>query len=73
MKGECVRIEHMADIELLPADDPRRRHVESCPRCRAVYAAYRDFMAPAAADAGPEQARARLEAALEREMTVPAS
>jgi hypothetical protein len=72
MNGECVRIEHMADIELLPPDDPRRRHLETCPRCRAAYAAYRDFMTPPP-DLDTKDARARLEAALEREMAVPAS
>lgn len=73
MNGECVRIEHMADIELLPPEDPRRGHLESCPRCRAAYAAYRDFMAPPPPGLDTEDARARLEAVLEREMAVPTS
>jgi hypothetical protein len=73
MNGECVRVEHMADIDQSPLDDPRRRHLETCPRCRAQYAAYRDFMTLRPADPGsdPERARAELEAALEREMGTP--
>jgi hypothetical protein len=71
MNGECVRVEHMADLDLLAADDPRRLHVERCPRCRSLYAAYRAFMTPEPppSDSDAEDARAHLAAALEREMS----
>ena len=68
----CYEPGHLPDPSDLPADDPRRRHLETCPRCRGRVAARELFLTPgdtgdleglAAADA--ELAR-RLEAALAR-------
>ena len=44
--NECLPIEELAVLSELPADDPRRRHVESCASCRAAWLAYGDFAAP---------------------------
>ncbi len=42
---DCPRIEELADIADLVADDPRRRHVEKCPRCRSRLSTCREFLA----------------------------
>jgi hypothetical protein len=45
----CPPVETLPEIAILPLDgekvDPRRRHLEHCPRCQARLADYRDFMA----------------------------
>jgi len=66
----CFLIEELEFVLSLPDDDPRRRHLDECPRCRALLASYRQFLAPDAAPAGADTADAarRLEAALDREI-----
>ncbi len=58
----CVRVEELGDLLELPADDPRRRHVEGCPRCRTLLASYARFLTPGTPPAGArlEQAEVRL-------------
>ncbi len=40
----CIDIEQMLDALELPADHPRRRHLETCPRCGARLASLRSFL-----------------------------
>lgn len=70
MNRRCPEIEHLAEVMRLPATDPRRRHVDDCPRCRSRAALYQRFLDPGAVPAGAdlEDARRRMSAALEREM-----
>lgn len=73
MAMDCVRDEDLARIAALPADDPIRRHVRDCARCRSRWLAYQEFMSPSAVPAGadPEDASARLARALERHIQEP--
>lgn len=61
MKEGCIDVERIATVLELPAEDPRRRHVESCPHCRNLARSYTEFlraeMGPAAQ---PDAARDRL-------------
>lgn len=41
----CQTHEMLAAVSELAADDPRRAHLDSCPRCRARLIAYRAFLA----------------------------
>jgi hypothetical protein len=45
---ECVDVTEIATVLELPADHPRRRHAESCTRCRSLMASYVSFV-----EAGP--------------------
>jgi hypothetical protein len=69
MAERCLQVESLGGVLAAPADDPRRLHLEQCPRCRARLAAYLEFMAPTESPARDELAgaRARLEAALAAE------
>lgn len=67
MADACPPIEEFEAIRRLDARDPRRRHVEECPRCRALLAAYRAFMAGRDELADPA-AEARLGELLAREI-----
>lgn len=63
----CVEVEHIANVLEYPADHPVRRHTETCPRCRTLVENYLAFMrADARDDAGVEQARSELDAAIAR-------
>ncbi|MCB9513646.1 MAG: hypothetical protein H6694_04950 [Candidatus Latescibacteria bacterium] len=66
MADSCPTVEVLADLAALPADDPRRRHVQDCPRCRARLLDYQDFLAGGApvSAASLEDALDRLDAAL---------
>jgi hypothetical protein len=56
--NECIPVEQLGTLKELPADDPRRRHASSCPRCSSLLFAYEEFVSagvvehanPAAAD-----------------------
>jgi len=71
---ECIPVEALGTIATLPADDPRRRHAETCPRCRARLALFREFDSPSAPPAGAriDEADSALAAAIERELALPA-
>lgn len=65
----CVSEEALGEVLALPASDPRRAHLDTCPRCRALVLSYEAFLAPehdlAAFYGAPEErvlddARARL-------------
>jgi hypothetical protein len=70
MNRRCPEIERLAEVMRLPGSDPRRQHVDECPRCRARAALYQRFLDPGALPAGAnlEDARRRMSAALEREI-----
>ncbi len=59
MKQKCIEISEIATVLRLPADDPRRRHLEECPRCASRLLLYQRFLSqeeipgadPASADA----------------------
>jgi hypothetical protein len=40
----CIPVEEMGTLKQLPDDDPRRRHVATCPRCSSLMFAYEEFM-----------------------------
>lgn len=69
MTEPCLKLDELAGIADLPGDDPRRLHLEGCPRCTSLVAAYRDFMAATTTPAGadPRDAEARLAERLARE------
>ncbi len=54
MKDRCIPIEELPAVMRLAADDPRRVHMDHCPRCWARWLAYQDFQNP---DALPPEAR----------------
>jgi hypothetical protein len=70
MREECIPIERIEAVAALPETDPRRRHLESCPRCRAHWAELQDFMrlGAAPAEARPAEARERLQHWLDSEL-----
>ena len=43
---QCIAEEALGDVLALPPSDPRRRHVDECPRCRALAVSYREFLEP---------------------------
>lgn len=45
-KEPCFSIERLGELIDLPEEDPRRRHLGECPRCRALFAAYAEFRDP---------------------------
>jgi len=56
---DCVAEETLHEVLALPESDPRRSHLESCPRCRALVLSYRQFVAPDAQEStsyGTEEA-----------------
>lgn len=69
---DCLRDDELERIGEWSADDPRRRHAESCPRCRARRLAFASFMA-AEPEPGsrPGEARAALLDRVRRERGVP--
>jgi hypothetical protein len=44
MSSACIEPADYESVARLPGDDPRRRHLEECPRCGAVWKAYRSFL-----------------------------
>ena len=70
MSERCSPIEELERIAALPADDPRRRHLDGCPRCRALLHACRTFAREPEGELAAQAGRldARLAAALDREI-----
>jgi hypothetical protein len=68
--GACPPVESFEELLRLDARDPRRAHLDDCPRCRARLIAFRSFVErrpmPAGADLG--DARRRLSAAIRAEI-----
>lgn len=42
----CYETHEIPELTGLAEDDPRRRHLAACPRCRALAQAYAEFMTP---------------------------
>lgn len=70
MTQRCFQAEELSDILDLEEADPRRRHLDECPRCRALLSEYRDFLKPPQEMPGTnlEDAGSRLREVLEREI-----
>jgi len=70
MRDRCFSPDEIETIPRLPSDSPERRHLEACPRCRALLLTYREFVedltAPDAADL--QDAGERLRAAFRESM-----
>jgi hypothetical protein len=65
---QCIAEEALGEVLALPADDPRRSHLDTCPRCHALVLSYQGFLAPDANEAlayGTHEAQA-LDRARER-------
>lgn len=61
--NECIPMEALGELDSLSPDDPRRRHVDRCPRCGALAFAYSEFMrTDPVAGAHVDDADTRLEA-----------
>jgi len=61
MKQECPPLESFEDLLALREDDPRRLHLQSCPRCRARAVAFRAFLDPGPLPEGARPGEARLQ------------
>ena len=48
--NDCIPVEEMGTLSGLPADDERRRHVASCPRCSSLLFVYEQFVRAEAVD-----------------------
>jgi len=48
MTSRCFRVEEIGDMVELSETDPRQKHLDECPRCRALMKEYLGFMTPAA-------------------------
>ena len=68
MSERCLNMEELTGM---PTDDPRRAHLDACPRCQAVVKSLAEFMDPQDVPQGADvaDAHARLAAALDREIT----
>jgi hypothetical protein len=69
MKGNCPPIERFEQLLLGDPEDPGRRHLDQCPRCRARVASFAMFMQldPLPEGARLEDVRERLSRAIHRE------
>jgi len=68
MTGPCIDIAELATVDGWPDGDPRRVHLDGCPRCRARLAQYRAFAHPPAEHQPDVDADAAVLAALEAEI-----
>jgi len=70
MSDRCLDPHDLAALAAVPRGDPRRAHVDRCPRCEAALHSYRDFVDPGELppEANAEQASRKLEATLQREI-----
>jgi hypothetical protein len=72
--NRCFRDDEIAAIAVLPAGDARRAHVEECPRCHALLAAFDEFRRePGAEVERLEIADAQLARAIANEIGIPAA
>lgn len=70
MNDRCLSLEELTVLALAAPDDPRRAHLDACPRCSARLLSWQEFLTPAALPtaARAEEAGASLDAALRREI-----
>jgi hypothetical protein len=59
----CLEPRDLPLVLDLPDDDPRRRHLASCPHCRALLNAYDEFIDPGSEDLGGDLTAADAELA----------
>lgn len=72
MSNDCIDVERIPEALELPADDSKRRHVETCPRCSAILASYQAFMnEEKVAGSDPDDAESRLTAFLASKIGAP--
>ncbi len=65
MEAQCIDVEKIGEVVDLPEDHPRRRHAQTCPRCRSLVESYLEFMkAEHVEGSGLEKARGVLDARL---------
>ena len=71
MTSQCFDPQDLDRIVRLPVDDPRRRHVDDCARCRGLLKAMETFLDPGNTSDLPDLATAdaELSARLERAMS----
>ena len=69
MGTQCIDVERIAEVIDLPANDPVRRHVEDCPRCRNLLRANQKFVrAEPVAGFDVDAARRELDALIDRKV-----
>lgn len=73
MNRECPPLEEFEELAALEMADPRRVHLENCPRCRARLTAFRSFMEmkPLPVGVRMDDARRHLTEAIRREAASP--
>ncbi len=73
MTDRCFTPEEFGPLLALPANDPRRAHLDACPACRALAHAWREFQAPPpeALPDGLDEADAQLAARLQDALGLP--
>ena len=65
----CIEVKELAEVLACGPDDPRRRHLDGCPRCLALAASFEGFMAGREDQSGlATEELARMDQALAREM-----
>jgi hypothetical protein len=63
LSQDCIDVRDVATVLALPADDPARRHAETCPRCRSLVASYQAFVTAETVEGSDlERARGMLDA-----------
>jgi hypothetical protein len=69
----CIPAADIGDVTTAPPDDPRRRHLATCPHCRALAREYQAFMnpGPLPPEARPDWASAAISQRLAREIRPP--
>jgi hypothetical protein len=66
MEARCIDSERIAEVVNLPVDDPIRRHVDECPRCRNLLRSYLSFMDATPVEGFPiDAARRHLDALID--------
>jgi hypothetical protein len=74
MMQRCFQADELGDLLELTEDDSRQKHLDACPRCRALLAEYKEFLEPSgeelagAPGADLKDAEASLQAVMEREI-----
>lgn len=70
MSDKCFDVDQLEMLLQLPIDDPRRLHLEECPRCRSLLVSYQAFLDPPDEPEGAylQDAHLRLRTALRREI-----
>lgn len=75
MTDRCFEVEELGEILQLNAADPRRLHIDACPRCQSRLLVYREFVEDSTVPEGArlQDAAARLGRAFQGEVAPPRS